>query len=71
MMDPTVKVAIIVSVPPTITALATWWSTHRRLATIEINTNHRLDKLLNERNAATTRADHAEGRQAGVDSTKR
>ena len=70
MMDPTVKVAIIVSVPPTLTALVSWWSTHRRLATIEVNTNHRLDQLLGERNRATTRADRAEGVKEGIDSTK-
>jgi membrane protein implicated in regulation of membrane protease activity len=67
LMDPTVKVALIVSIAPTITAVLTAWVNHRKLNTIEINTNSRLDKLLGERDRATTRADRAEGEIKGAE----
>ena len=69
-MDPTVKVAIIAAIPPTISSLMWGYINHKKLQTVEVNTNHRLDKLLQERNTATTRADtaeaHALGRTEGV-----
>lgn len=40
--------------------------TGRKISTIEENTNNKLDELLGQRNAATTRADSAEGKLAGT-----
>jgi hypothetical protein len=77
MLDPTIKVAIIAAIPPTLAVIVTAFVSNRatnqlhgKLSTIEVNTNHRLDLLLQQRNAATTRADRAEGLQAGLDSMK-
>ena len=41
-------------------------ATHSTVATIEKNTNNKLDQLLEQRNVAATRADVAEGTLAGV-----
>jgi hypothetical protein len=70
-MDPTIKVAIIVSIPPTLAAIVTGMVNHSKLSTIEINTNHRLDMLLAERNNATSRADRAEGEIKGAAGDKK
>jgi uncharacterized membrane protein len=71
-MDPTVKVAIIVSVPPTISALMWGWVNHSKISTVEVNTNSTLSqlreqikKLLIEKDLATSRADRAEARTEG------
>jgi hypothetical protein len=53
--------AIIVSLPPTITGLFGL----RKLNKIEINTNHANTMLREQRNEAATRADVAEGAEAG------
>ena len=69
-IDPSVKVALIAAIPPLVSSFMWGYVNHQKLKTVEVNTNHRLDKLLNERNSATTRADtaeaHALGRTEGV-----
>jgi hypothetical protein len=76
-IDQRVKVAIIMAIPPTISAFMWGWVNHKKIGKVEekvgiveVNTNNKLTKLLEERNTATTRADkaeaHAEGRTEGV-----
>jgi hypothetical protein len=70
--DPTVKVAIIVSIPPTISAFMWGWVNHKKISTVEVNTNNTLTQLreqivtlLSENKDLSTRADRAEGRTEG------
>jgi len=76
-IDPTVKVAVIMAIPPTVSAFMWGWVNHKKIVKVEekvgiveVNTNNKLTKLLEERNIATTRADtaeaHAQGRIEGV-----
>jgi hypothetical protein len=81
-IDPTIKVAVIVSIPPTLTALFGAFANYKqyrelhkkvntvenKVDTVEVNTNAKLTKLLDERNVASARADQAEGHIEGVKS---
>ena len=71
-VDPTVKVAIIVSIPPTISAFIWGWVNHGKISMVEFNTNNTLTQLrlqfvnlLKEKQEALTRADRAEARTEG------
>ena len=70
-MDPTVKVALISCIPPTVSAFIWGWVNHKKLSTVEVNTNSKLSRLLDERNAASSRADRAEGHREGMEYGKR
>lgn len=69
MSDP-VEIALItgltVGLPSIISSFIWGWTNRKKIVTIEKNTNNKLDMLLDQRNAATTRADVAEGHAAGV-----
>jgi hypothetical protein len=65
-MDPTVKVAIIAAIPPLVSSFLWGWANHRKISTVEVNTNDKLSRLLDERNAATTRADTLQGQKEGI-----
>lgn len=67
-MEPTVKVAIIAAIPPLVSSFLWGWANHRKISTVEVNTNDKLTRLLQTQQAASTRADHAEGQIAGVKS---
>lgn len=69
-LDPTVQVAIIGAIPALVSSFIWGWVNHRKISVVEVNTNDKLTKLLEQRNAATTRADFAEGRQEGADSER-
>jgi hypothetical protein len=71
-VDPSVKVAIIVSIAPTVSAFMWGWVNHSKISTVEVNTNNTLtqlraeiSRLLAEKQDATTRADRAEARTEG------
>ena len=66
MISDVVKVALITAIPPTIGSVVWGWVNHSKLSTIEVNTNHRLDMLLNQRNDAVSRADIADGVAQGI-----
>jgi hypothetical protein len=73
-MDEGTKTAIITAIPPTVTALAAVvisYLNHRKISTVEINTNDKLTQILGQRNAATSRADIAQGRQDERDATNK
>jgi hypothetical protein len=67
--DP-VQIALItgltVGLPSIVSSFIWGWTNRKKIVSIEQNTNHKLDQLLDQRNAATTRADLAEGHAAGV-----
>jgi hypothetical protein len=72
-MEPTVEIALIAAVPPTVIGLVTLVLgilTRSKLNVVEKNTNNMLSRLTDERNTASTRADtaeaHAQGRIEGV-----
>lgn len=65
-MDPTVKVAIIAAIPPTISAFLWGWVNNKKLTTVEKNTNNKLDQVLDQRNAAVSRADKLQGQIEGT-----
>jgi hypothetical protein len=82
-LDPTVQVALIVSVSGIINGAVLWKLNHltakvglvaEKVDVVEKNTNSKLSQLLDERNTATTRADkseaHAEGIKDEQDRTK-
>jgi hypothetical protein len=70
MLDPTVQVAIIGAIPALVSSFIWGWVNHRKISTVEVNTNDKLTKLLEQRDAAMTRADFAEGRQEGAASER-
>lgn len=70
LMDPTVKVAIISAIPPTVSAFVWGWVNHVKIATVEVNTNSKLTELLKQRNEAASRADRAEGIKEGSDAER-
>ena len=65
-LDPTVQVAIIGAIPATITAFMWGWANHKKISAVESNTNGKLSQLLEQKDAATTRADRAEGHIEGA-----
>jgi hypothetical protein len=69
MSDP-VEIALItgltVGLPSIISSFIWGWTNRRKINTIEQNTNNKLDQILDQRNAASTRADRAEGHAEGV-----
>jgi hypothetical protein len=70
-MSPTVEVAIISSIPSTIVALAYGYAIYRKAKAIEVNTNSMNTELRKQRNEASSRADLAEGKLAGVESEQK
>lgn len=75
-IEPTVKVAIIVAIPSAITGIGTLVlgflnrkdakEIHAVVTKVETQTNNMNTELRQQRNAATTRADSAEGQMKGV-----
>lgn len=45
-MSESVKVALIIALPPTLAALLSWWNTRKRLVDIHQVVNSRLDAAL-------------------------
>ena len=70
MMSEAIKIALIAAIPPSITALAIGLMNRGKLNTIEVNTNDKLSKLLDQLGSASKRADFAEGRQEGAASER-
>jgi hypothetical protein len=67
-MTEAVEIALIAAIPPTIVSLGAvvlGLMNHKKITTVEINTNNMLTRVTDERNKATTRADTAEGHAAG------
>jgi uncharacterized membrane protein (Fun14 family) len=77
-LDPTVKVALIVSIPPTITGILAFvlgLMNRKQLQTIKVDVNTNFQKLLQDKisqdkviTEQTQKLAHAEGRREGVES---
>ena len=64
-MTDIVKVALIAATPGVVGSVLGFLN-RLLIKKVETNTNNKLDKILGERNAATSRADTAEGMAAGI-----
>jgi hypothetical protein len=67
MLDPTIKVAIITALPPTVVAAAaliTSLSNHKDIKELHVIVNSRLSELLEQKG----KAEHAAGRREGIES---
>jgi hypothetical protein len=61
----TIIIAFIAAVPPTVSSIMWGWVNHSKISTVEKQTNDMNTELRNQRNAASTRADTAEGKLQG------
>jgi hypothetical protein len=69
-MDSTTKVAIIAAIPPLVSSFIWGWVNHVRIGVVATNVNGKLGQLLEQKDAAATRADRAEGRIEGAASER-
>ena len=79
-MDPTIKVALIVSAPPTLTGILAFilgLMNRKELKVIKVDVNTNFQKLLREKEeqnkemaAKSDQLSHAQGRREGIESTE-